>query len=234
MYSKEFCDIYNEYGWDYFSLTMGDAILKYLNKNNIKIKQHLDLGCGVGTLCDYFFKNGIKTTGLDISPDMINICKNRNENIAFFVEDMTQYISNEKYDLITITCDAINHILEEKKFDRIISNVSKMLNTSGYLIFDIIDKDKLILNSNIISNRSEDIKVYYYITNKGELINTNIKVIQNNEKIYECDVLEKLYTIEFIKKILLKYNLEILKSENSILNEKQRIEDKIYFICKRK
>lgn len=136
--------------------------------------------------------------------------------------------------MITITCDAINHILEEKKFDRIISNVSKMLNTSGYLIFDIIDKDKLILNSNIISNRSEDIKVHYYITNKGELINTNIKVIQNNEKIYECDVLEKLYTIEFIKKILLKYNLEILKSENSILNEKQRIEDKIYFICKRK
>lgn len=55
MYSKEFCGIYNEYGWDYFSLTMGDAILKYLNKNNIKIKQHLDLGCGVGTLCDYFF-----------------------------------------------------------------------------------------------------------------------------------------------------------------------------------
>ena len=32
MYSKEFCGIYNEYGWDYFSLTMGDAILKYLNK----------------------------------------------------------------------------------------------------------------------------------------------------------------------------------------------------------
>ena len=26
MYSKEFCGIYNEYGWDYFSLTMGDAI----------------------------------------------------------------------------------------------------------------------------------------------------------------------------------------------------------------
>ena len=29
MYSKEFCNIYNEYGWDYFSITMGDAILKY-------------------------------------------------------------------------------------------------------------------------------------------------------------------------------------------------------------
>lgn len=209
MYTLDFCNIYDKYGWDYFSLTMGDAILKYLNKNNIKIKRHLDLGCGVGTLCDYFFKNGIKTTGIDISPDMINISKNRNKNIDFFVEDMTQYISNEKYDLITITCDAINHILEEEKIIAIFSNISKMLNDGGYLIFDIIDKDKIIFNNNITSNRSENVKVHYYITNKEDLINTNIKVMQNNEQIFEYNVSEKLYTVEFMKKyclnIILKY-----------------------------
>lgn len=233
MYTLDFCNIYDKYGWDYFSLTMGDAILKYLNKNNIKIKCHLDLGCGVGTLCDYFFKNEIKTTGIDISPDMINISKNKNKNIDFFVEDMTQYISNEKYDLITITCDAINHILEEEKIVAIFSNISKMLNDGGYLIFDMIDKDKIIFNNSITSNRGEDVKVHYYITNKEDLINTNIKVMQNNVQIYEYDVLEKLYTIEFMKKILFKYNFEIIKAENSISNEKQRIEDKIYFICKK-
>ena len=233
MYTLDFCNIYDKYGWDYFSLTMGDAILKYLNKNNIKIKRHLDLGCGVGTLCDYFFKNGIKTTGIDISPDMINISKNKNKNIDFFVEDMTQYISKKKYDLITITCDAINHILEEEKIIAIFSNISKMLNDGGYLIFDMIDKDKIIFNNNITSNRSEDVKVHYYITNKEDLINTNIKVMQNNQQIYEYNVSEKLYTIEFMKKILFKYNFEILKAKNSISNEKQRIEDKIYFICKK-
>lgn len=108
-----------------------------------------------------------------------------------------------------------------------------MLNDGGYLIFDMIDKDKIIFNNNITSNRSEDVKVHYYITNKEDLINTNIKVMQNNEKIYEYNVSEKLYTVEFVKKILFKYNFEILKAENSILNEKQRIEDKIYFICKK-
>ena len=234
MYTLEFCNIYNGYGWDYFSLIMGDSILKYLNINNIKIEQHLDLGCGVGTLCDYFFMNGIKTTGIDISPDMINICKSRNKNIDFFVGDMTQYISNEKYDLVTITCDALNHILEESKIEKIISNVSKMLNSSGFLIFDIIDNDKLILNNSIISKRNDDVEVHYYITNERDLINTNIKVVKNNVKIYEYDVLEKLYSVDFIKKTLLKYDLEIIKAEKSILDEKQRFEDKIYFICKRK
>lgn len=75
MYSKEFCYIYNEYGWDYFSLTFGKAILKYFEINNKKINNHLDLGCGVGTLCDYFYNENIKTTGIDISTDMINISR---------------------------------------------------------------------------------------------------------------------------------------------------------------
>lgn len=77
MYSKEFCNIYNEYGWDYFSITMGDAILKYFQNNKKIIKNHLDLGCGVGTLCNFLYNKGIKTTGVDISKDMIELCKKK-------------------------------------------------------------------------------------------------------------------------------------------------------------
>lgn len=53
MYSRDFCNIYNQYGWDYFSLTMGNAILKYFKLSNKIIYNHLDLGCGCGTLCDF-------------------------------------------------------------------------------------------------------------------------------------------------------------------------------------
>ena len=37
MYSKDFCNIYNQYGWDYFSETMGEAIMQYFNLNKINI-----------------------------------------------------------------------------------------------------------------------------------------------------------------------------------------------------
>lgn len=233
MYSKEFCDIYNEYGWDYFSITMGDAILKYFQNNNKIIKSHLDLGCGVGTLCDFLYKKRIKTIGIDISNDMIKLCKKKNNNINFFVSDMTKYISKEKYDLITLTCDVVNHILEKDKLEMLFSNVYNMLNDDGYLIFDIYDKEQLDLNHNIISNRDNGVKVHYYITEKHSLINTNVKVMKNDALIYEYDVLEKLYDIEFIKKLLIKCNFKIIKSENRIMNEKQRFEDKIYIICKK-
>lgn len=233
MYSIEFCNIYSEYGWDYFSITMGDAILKYFKINNKIIKNHLDLGCGVGTLCNFLYNKGIKTTGIDISNDMIELCKRKNSNINFIVSDMTKFISKEKYDLITLTCDVVNHILEENKLEILLKNIYNMLNEDGYLVFDIYDKKSLILNNDIISNRDDGIKVHYYITEKESLINTNVKVIQNEKLVYEYDVLEKLYDIEFIKELLIKCNFKIIKAENRIMNEKQRFEDKIYIICKK-
>lgn len=171
MYSKEVCNIYNEYGWDYFSLTMGDAILKYFQNNNKTIKSHLDLGCGTGTLCNFLYNNGIKTTGIDISNDMIELCKRKNSNINFIVSDMTKFISKEKYDLITLTCDVVNHILEENKLEILLKNIYNMLNEDGYLVFDIYDKKSLILNNDIISNRDDGIKVHYYIAEKKSLTN---------------------------------------------------------------
>ena len=223
MYSKDFCNIYNEYGWDYFSITMGNAILKYFEINNKIIKKHLDLGCGVGTLCDFLYNKGIKTTGIDISNDMIELCKTKNSNINFFVSDITKYSSEEKYDLITLTCDVVNHILKESELKLLLKNAYTMLNKDGYIIFDIYDKKYLPLNRNIVSNRDNDIKVQYYIT----------EVIQNENLVFEYDVLEKLYDVEFIKQLLTKYNFKIIKAEKKILNEKQRFEDKIYIICKK-
>ena len=45
MYSKDFCNIYNEYGWDYFSITMGNAILKYF-----EIKPYLVTLCPIDSI----------------------------------------------------------------------------------------------------------------------------------------------------------------------------------------
>lgn len=233
MYSKEFCKIYNEYGWDYFSLTMGKAILDYFSQSKLIIKNHLDLACGTGTLCDFFYKHGINTTGVDISDEMINISKKKNNKVNFLLSDILNYKSNNKYDLVTLTSDVINHILEAKNIEKLLSNIFDMLNDDGYLIFDIYDNKKLKLNKEIISNRDNGIKVYYYITENNDLINTKATIKKDDNLVYEYSVIEKLYDIEFIKKSLCKYNYEIIKIDNKITNEKQRFEDKLYIICKK-
>lgn len=233
MYSRNFCNIYNEYGWDYFSLTMGGAILKYFELNNKIINNHLDLGCGCGTLCDYFYHNNISTKGVDISKYMIEIAKDKNHNIDFEIGDMTTYKSNSTYDLITITCDTINHILKEDSFDCMFKNIYNMLNNDGFFIFDILNKDKIEFNKLIISNRDNNIKVEYYFTEKNDIINTNVKVLKNDKLVFEDDEKEKIYSNKFIEKMLIKNNFNIIKISDKILDEEQRFKDKIYFICKK-
>ena len=234
IYDKEFSQIYNQYGWDYFSLTMGKSILDYMKINNYVIKSHIDLCCGTGVLCDFFYKNKIKTKGIDISNYMIEIAKSKNKNISFYVDDVLRYYDEEKYDLVTMTCDAVNHLINNDDLDKLFSNINSILNNDGYFIFDVYDNDKIKLNFDIVSKRDNNIDVHYFITNQNDsLINTNVKIKKDNKLIYEKDVIEKLYDVEYIKKLLLKYNFTIIQIKNKILNENYIFKDKLYVICKK-
>ena len=234
MYDKIFSKIYDEYGWDYFSLTMGKSILDYFKVNNITIKNNLDLCCGTGVLCDYFYKNNIKTKGIDISKYMLQIARNKNNNIEFKNDNVLFYKDNQKYDLVTMTCDAINHLIEDGDLECLIKNVNKLLNKNGYFIFDVYDKDKIDFNKEIVSNRNNGIKVYYYITANDSLINTNVVIKENDNFIYETNIIEKIYDLDYINNILEKNGLILIQAKDKILNEEQRFKDKLYFICKKK
>ncbi len=176
MYDKKFSKIYEEYGWVYFSITMGKAILKYFKNNNIKINTNLDLCCGTGTLCNFFYKQDIQTKGVDLSNDMINIAKRKNKNIKFVCGNALYYNDFNTYDLITLTCDAINHFLGKDELNKLFKNINELTKENGYLIFDICDNEKIEFNKEIIINRDNGIKVHYFITQKYNLVNTNVKV----------------------------------------------------------
>lgn len=228
-YSRRFCHMYHQYGWDHFSLIMGEAILHYFKEQKKRIRTHLDLGCGPGVLCDYFYQHHIKTTGVDISKEMIKLAQEKNDKIDFWVEDICHYHTEEKYDLITLTCDVVNHILDDKELERVFLNSYDMLNTDGYLIFDIYHQ----LHKNIVVDRGKGIKVYFSITGDGTIIRTNIKIKEENQDIYEGDVIERLYDISDIKQVLEKCHFTIVKIEDKVSDETQKFKDKLYVICKK-
>lgn len=164
---------------------------------------------------------------------MINIAKKKNNNVEFICENVLNYQDFNTYDLITLTCDAINHLIGEDELDILFKNINMFTKENGYLIFDIYDNEKIKFNKEIISNRDNGIKVHYFITSKDNLINTSVKVKQNEELIYETNVIEKMYSLEYIRKLLEIYGFKIIKSENKILNEEQRFNDKIYIISQK-
>ena len=71
---------------------------------------------------------------------MIEIAKQRNPEISYEVADMITYRPDEKFDLVTCTGDALNHIMRLEDMDRIFANVSAYLAEGGYFIFDILNE----------------------------------------------------------------------------------------------
>lgn len=233
MYNKEFCKIYNEYDWQYFALTMGASILDYFKVNNIIFHNHLDLCSGTGDLCNFFHNHNINSKGVDISSAMVDIAKNKYPHITFNCCDIKNYVDNQKYELITCTCDAINHILDINNLQKIINNITTLLQPNGYFIFDVFDPTKITFEEQFESIRENNTKVIYYLTKlPNNKMNTNIKILTNNNLIHTENIQEKLYTYEELSQILQNNGLKIIQAQNQIYKEQQRINNKIYFITK--
>lgn len=233
MYKDDFCYVYEKYGWNNFAVVMGKAIIAYFKENNIIIHNHLDLCSGTGELCHLMDMNGISTKGIDSSRGMISISKEKYPNISFSLGNIVDMQENSSYDLITCTCDSINHILEVDDLKKVFVNVFNDLEYNGYFIFDLIDEAMLVEN-NFVIERDNGIKVYYSITLiDGLKIETNIKVYEHDNFIYEEKIAERIYPVNDVILMLKSIGFEIIKCDNHILNEEQKVRDKKYIIAKK-
>ena len=101
---------------------------------NLKDKTILDLGCGAGYMSRYFVENGAsKVVACDISQNMIDLASKEDcKNIDYKVLPMEDISSiNEKFDIVFSSL-AFHYI---KDFDKLISDISKLLKPNGMLVF---------------------------------------------------------------------------------------------------
>ena len=101
----------------------------------------LDVGCGSGWLCEYFARFGYNVTGIDISPDLIELARERLRNVPFsaehktgtahrfLVHDIEAAALDETFDAI-ICYDALHHF-EEERF--VLKHLFGMLEYGGQL-----------------------------------------------------------------------------------------------------
>lgn len=156
MYGDKFCKLYNELGWNFAPEAFSEILLQWISRNQISVKNSLDLGCGTGILCDILFQNGIEASGMDFSENMINIARERNSSIPFSVGDMVTYLPDTQFDLVTSTEDALNHILTPEKVFRVFQNVFQYLSPGGYFIFDVLKEDSVVPGTDIEFDLDEE------------------------------------------------------------------------------
>lgn len=128
MYSEIFSKVYDAFGWNYYPESFAQLLLKWIEEKGITVKNMLDLGCGTGVLCSIMQEHGIEAHGMDLSHGMIAMAREKYPQIRFEQGNMVTWKPEKSYDLVTSTCDALNHILEPEEVKAVFRNVYSYVN----------------------------------------------------------------------------------------------------------
>ena len=194
MYSDVFCKVYNEFGWNYYPEIFGEQLLIWLERHNFQPKTAMDLGCGTGILCEILHKNGITASGMDFSSGMIDIAKQGSPEISYQVADMITFCPDARYDLITCTGDALNHISALEDVKRIFENVYRYTAPGGYFIFDILNENEVSTSEPFEMDFSDTTQVWFQMTRPEENgVNLKVRVFENGNLEFEENIRETLH-----------------------------------------
>ena len=220
MYSDVFCKVYNEFGWNYVPEAFSEQLLTWLSRNNIEVKTCMDLACGTGVLCEILKEKGIEPAGMDFSEGMIAIAKQRNPEIPYEVADMITFRPEKKFDLLTCTGDALNHIMDKSDVKRIFENVYSYLQEGGYFIFDILNENEVSEGGPFDFEYSETVMGQFKIfRDAAGKINLSVTVIENGVYQFEEVITEIVHDPVEICEMLKETGFQVVKCADHLLEE---------------
>ncbi len=220
MYSDVFCKVYNEFGWNYYPEAFGEQLLLWLERNRVPVKTSMDLACGTGILCEILHKQGIEASGMDFSAGMIEIARGNNPEIHYDVADMITYRPDKRFDLVTCTGDAVNHIAALSDVEKIFQNVYGYLEKGGYFIFDLLNENEVSTSEPFEMDFTESIRVWFQMTRPAEnKVNLKIRVYENGALGFEENIRETIHEPAVICDLLRKCGFTVEKCSDSLLDD---------------
>jgi SAM-dependent methyltransferase len=97
----------------------------------------LDLCCGTGDLAGRLTAAGYRVYGLDASPAMLAIARERAPGAAFVLADARTFTLPRRVDAVVSLFDSLNHILEPDELQQAFGRVRAALRPGGTFLFDL-------------------------------------------------------------------------------------------------
>ncbi len=122
----------------------------------------VELGCGTGSFTRVMYGLGYDIMGTDLSPEMLNIARNRNAelglDIMYLEQDMRELDLYCTAGAIVSVCDSINYILDEDELLETFKLVNNFLFPKGVFIFDFntLHKYRDVIGDTTIAENRED------------------------------------------------------------------------------
>ena len=217
MYSDVFCKVYNEFGWNYYPEIFGQELLLWLEEETIPVKRCLDLACGTGILCEILHRHGAESWGMDLSQGMIDIARESCPEIHYEVADMPTYRPEVKFDLVTCTGDAVNHIPALGDVEKSFRNVYDCLNPGGYFVFDLLNEREVSSSEPFEMDFTETTRVWFRMTRPGQdKVNLQIRVYENGEEAFVETIRETIHDPAVICALLENQGFRVLRCADTL------------------
>ena len=98
----------------------------------------LDLACGTGTLTAILAERGYDMTGVDLSPEMLSVARERcPEDVLLLLQDITSFELYGTVGAVTCSFDSLNHLTRKGQLERCFSLVHNYLDPNGLFVFDM-------------------------------------------------------------------------------------------------
>ena len=138
---KDFAYIYFQGPYPSFSIRIAELFPNILEKFNYHPQTLLDMACGEGSFAIHMALNGLQVTGIDQSPDMLQIARMRSAargaHVDWIEMDMKALDFQPSFDLVTCLFDSLNYLLEPGDLLSAFSGAQQALKTGGLFIFDM-------------------------------------------------------------------------------------------------
>ncbi|MCI8672453.1 MAG: class I SAM-dependent methyltransferase [Lachnospiraceae bacterium] len=205
----------------------------------------LELGCGTGALTRLLAQAGYDMIGLDSSPDMLSIARERQAEegteILYLQQDMREFELYGTVAAVVSLCDSMNYITEYKELVQVFRLVNNYLDPGGYFIFDLNTpyKYRELLADNTFAENREDCSFIWENTydDETELNEYALTLFVRGEdgryERFEEFHYQKAYAIETVEKAAAEAGMEFIAVYDAFTREEPSdTGERVYVILK--
>ena len=222
-----------------------DTEVALLQERNLVV----ELGCGTGSFTQIMKKKGYDIMGIDMSPEMLNIARNKAAeaglDIMYLEQDMRELDLYCTAGTIVSVCDSINYLIEDEDVIETFRLVNNFLYPGGIFIFDFntLYKYRDVIGDATIAENREDCSFiwdnYYHEEEHINEYDLTIFVRTSGEE----DVFRRFsethyqrgYTVEDMKYYLKEAGLELVTIVDADTHKAPTAESqRIYIVAREK
>ena len=222
MYGTLFSKVYDAFGWNFYPEEFAELLLKWMQENEIRVERMLDIGCGTGVLCHVLQEHGIKVHGMDLSEGMIEVARRNYPEIPFEQGNMITYDTPLRFDLVTSTCDAMNHILDPFDLAEVMHRVHGYLAPGGYFLFDLLKEGETAECDPEDLGEIDGTRLQFQIGRTEEgLVNLKIELFRDEVVVQTEEIRERIYSPELVEQLLRQAGFQQVWCTDQLLRESE-------------